>query len=208
VLIGYARVSSVEQDTALQFDALRAAGVSFVVDEKRSSLKIRPALEAMLNRLKPGDQVVVYKVDRFARSLADLLRILARIELSGATFRSLTEPIDTASPAGRMMIHLLGAFAEFERALIRERCMAGQDAAWNRGVRFGRRRALTDEQEAQCYGLWKAGAHSMAELARLYGCHLSSIKRVILRVENPTSPAVRFTMPARVLKTKGPSGPL
>lgn len=190
MLIGYARVSSTEQETTLQRDALRRAKVRRIVEEKRSSLQARPALEALLDVLAPGDIVVVYKVDRFARSLADLLRILDRIEAAGASFRSLTEPIDTASPAGRMMMHLLGAFAEFERSMIRERSMAGQLAAVERGARLGRPRALSPRDEAACYRSWTTGKHSMAALARQYGVHLSSIKRVILRRERPESPAV------------------
>ncbi|MBB4842214.1 DNA invertase Pin-like site-specific DNA recombinase [Paucibacter oligotrophus] len=192
--IGYARVSSTEQETTLQRDALRRAKVRQVVEEKRSSMVVRPALEAMLDGLQSGDVVVVYKVDRFARSLSDLLRILDRIERAGASFRSLTEPIDTANPAGRMMMHLLGAFAEFERSMIRQRCMAGQLAAWERGVKLGRRRVLTARQEKNCYRKWQTGKYTMTALAEQYGCHLSSIKRVILRVEKPESSAVAFRM--------------
>lgn len=190
VLVGYARVSSQEQDTALQLGALSRAGVGRVFQEKRSAGGRRPLLEAMLYTLRRGDVVVVYKTDRLARSLVDLLRILARIESAGASFRSLTEPIDTATPAGRMMLHLLGVFAEFERSMIRERSMAGQDVARAAGVRFGRPRALSAAEEAECYRRWATGRYSMAELARRYGCHLSSVKRVILRVERPSSPAV------------------
>lgn len=190
MLIGYARVSSSEQETTLQRDALRRAKVRRIVEEKRSSLKSRPALEALLDGLRPGDVVLVYKVDRFARSLADLLRILDRIERAGAGFRSLTEPIDTASPAGRMMMHLLGAFAEFERSMIRERSMSGQSAAAARGVHCGRPRGLSSDAEAQVYRKWSSGGYTMTELASLNGVHLSSIKRVILRRERPDSPAV------------------
>jgi DNA invertase Pin-like site-specific DNA recombinase len=190
VLIGYARVSSSEQETTLQRDALRRAKVRRIVEEKRSSLKSRPALEVLLDGLRPGDVVLVYKVDRFARSLADLLRILDRIERAGAGFRSLTEPIDTGSPAGRMMMHLLGAFAEFERSMIRERSMAGQGAAAARGVHCGRPRSLSSAVEAQVYRKWASGGYTMTELAASHGVHLSSIKRVILRRERPDSPAV------------------
>lgn len=190
MLIGYARVSSTEQETTLQRDALRRVKVRRLVEEKRSSLKSRPALEALLDDLSSGDVVVVYKVDRFARSLADLLRILDRIEQAGASFRSLTEPIDTASPAGRMMMHLLGAFAEFERSMIRERSMAGQLAAAVRGVHVGRPRGLSAAEEASVYRKWSTGRHSMTQLAASHGVHLSSIKRVILRREKPDSPAV------------------
>ena len=190
MLIGCARVSSTEQETTLQRNALRRAEVRRLVEEKRSSLAVRPALEALLDGLAPGDVVVVYKVDRFARSLADLLRILDRIEGAGASFRSLTEPIDTASPAGRMMMHLLGAFAEFERSMIRERSMAGQLAAVARGARIGRPRGLAPAEEARVHRKWQTGKYTMTELASSHGVHLSSIKRVILRRERPDSPAV------------------
>lgn len=190
MLIGYARVSSTEQETTLQRDALKRAKVRRIVEEKRSSMKSRPALEALLDELVLGDVVVVYKVDRFARSLADLLRILDRIEEAGASFRSLTEPIDTGSPAGRMMMHLLGAFAEFERSMIRERSMAGQLAAAVRGVHVGRPRGMPAAEEARIYRKWSTGRYTMSALAVSHGVHLSSIKRVILRRERPDSPAV------------------
>jgi DNA invertase Pin-like site-specific DNA recombinase len=135
---GYARVSTVQQDTALQRDAFRRAGVRKVIEEKRSAGLSRPLLEDLLSRLQRGDVLVVYKIDRLARSLVDLLRILARISDSGASFKSLTEPLETQTPVGRMMLQLLGAVAEFERAVIRERCQAGRNAARERGVRFGR----------------------------------------------------------------------
>ena len=136
MLIGYARVSTKEQDTTLQLDALQRAGVDLdnIVQEKRGGISARPQLMALLARLHKGDVVMVYKLDRFARSLADLLAIVAKIEAAGATFRSLTESIDTSSPAGRMMLAMLGAFAEFERGMIRERSMAGQQAAKDRGT--------------------------------------------------------------------------
>lgn len=135
---GYARVSTLQQDTALQREAFKRAGVTKIVEEKKSAGLSRPLLEALLTRLKPGDVLVVYKIDRLARSLVDLLRILARLADAGATFRSLTEPLETQTPVGRMMLQLLGAVAEFERAVIRERCEAGRAAARERGVQFGR----------------------------------------------------------------------
>ena len=113
MLFGYARVSTHDQDTALQVAALRSAKVDRVFEEKASGVMKRAALEALLYSVRAGDVIVVYKVDRFARSLADLLRILARIEAAGAAFRSLTEPIDTSTPVGRLMLQLLGSFAEF-----------------------------------------------------------------------------------------------
>lgn len=136
--LGYARVSSREQDTTLQIQALRAAGVTAYWEEQQSGVKHREALEELLGMLQPGDVLVVYNVDRLARSLRDLLRIADRITAIGAQLRSLTEPIETVTPIGRVIFQILGAFAEFERNVIRERCQAGREAALARGVKFGR----------------------------------------------------------------------
>lgn len=178
MLVGYARVSTVDQNTSLQRDALRRAGVRRVYEEKRSSVLSRPQLEAALDALRPGDVLVVYKVDRLARSLSHLLAILRRIEEAHAEFRSLTEPIDTTTPAGRLMLQLLGAFAEFERSLIRERSSAGLDAARARGVRLGRPESLTDRQRAAVVAMVERGATRTAA-ARRFSVHLSTITRVL-----------------------------
>lgn len=180
MLLGYARVSTLEQETALQLDALRRAGVRRVYEEKRSAVAIRPELDAVLRALRPGDVLVVYKVDRLARSLSNLLAILRRIEEAGAEFRSLTEPIDTTTAAGRLMLQLLGAFAEFERSLIRERSAAGLVAARERGVRLGRPRGVTVEEEAAMRGLVEAGV-SRAEVARRFSVHSRTVSRVLRR---------------------------
>lgn len=183
MLIGYARVSTLEQETALQLDALKRAKVERVYQEKRSAVARRPMLEALLEQLRPGDTVVVYKTDRLARSLKDLLLILERVEQLGAYFTSTTEPIDTSTPAGRMMMHIVGAFAEFERNIIRERTMAGLAAARDRGVKFGRSRAMTPSEEAECVRKFLTGTHTKTSLARFYGCHISSVKRAIRRTD-------------------------
>ena len=146
MLLGYARVSTAEQDVSSQVGALKKAGVRKIVEEWRSGAEERPELEKLLQRLRPGDTLVVYKVDRLARSLRDLLRVLEQVSATGATFRSLTEPIDTTTPAGRMLVQLLGAFAEFERAIIRERCQAGRIAARERGVQFGRPKLVQGDE--------------------------------------------------------------
>jgi len=136
---GYARVSTVQQDLSLQRAAFKKAGIKRVIEEKRSGGGVaRPLLDALLQKLQAGDLLVVYKIDRLARSLSDLLRILRRVREVGAFFRSLTEPLETQTPAGELLLHMLGAFAQFERAMIRDRCMAGRAAAVERGVRFGR----------------------------------------------------------------------
>ena len=135
MLIGYARVSTQEQDTALQLGALKAVGVVRIYEEKASGARFdRPVLWECLASLGAGDQFVFYKLDRVARSLSDLLRILDTIERAGASIRSLTEPIESGTPAGRLMLQILGSMAEFERSLIRERSMAGQREAQARGL--------------------------------------------------------------------------
>lgn len=172
---GYARVSTDDQETALQMAALKRAGVRRVVEEKRSGVGDRPLLEALLLGLRAGDVLVVYKVDRLARSLVDLLRVIRDIQSAGARFRSLTEPIDTGTPLGVLMLQLLGSFAEFERSVIRERCEAGRVAAVDRGVRFGRPPKLVREVVV---GLVARGV-SQSEIARRFRCHPSSVNRCL-----------------------------
>lgn len=182
MIFGYARVSSSEQDTTLQLDALTRAGVDRIFQEHRPGAGVhRPELERLLEQLRPGDLVTVYKIDRLARSLSDLLHLLARIEAHGAAFRSLTEPIDTSTPAGRMLMQLLGAFAEFERGMIRERSIAGQRAAMERGKHCGRPAALSHTEGKRAAQLLAEGKATLSGLARLYGVHLSSIKRAVKR---------------------------
>ena len=112
---GYARVSTLEQNTAAQLVAFRRAGIDRVVEEHRSAVKDRPELDKLLTRLKPGDVLVVYKLDRLARSVAHFVRVFDQLKAKGVGFRSLTEAIETSTPQGRMFLHLLSAFAEFER---------------------------------------------------------------------------------------------
>jgi len=171
MLVGYARVSTNDQDTRVQVDALNAAGVHRLFEEKASGVRHRPCLESLLYSVRAGDVVVVYKVDRFARSLSDLLRILARLDALGASFRSLTEPIDTTTPVGRLMLQLLGSFAEFERSVIFERCASGRALAAARGVRFGRPRKVPvhDLPDLLADGL------NACQIARMYGLHRSSV---------------------------------
>lgn len=178
MLVGYARVSTVDQDTALQVAALRAACVHRLFEERASGVASRPSLQRALYSLRAGDVLVVYKVDRLARSLVDLMRVIDRITAAGASFKSLTEPIDTSTPVGRMMLQLLGSFAEFERSVIRERCAAGRVAARSRGVRFGRPRKVDLEALP---GLVLAGL-SASEIARAFGCDRSSVAHWIRRL--------------------------
>lgn len=191
MIYGYARVSTIHQETHLQLDALNRAGAVQIFQEKTSSVGARQELKKLLSLLRRGDCILVYRLDRFARSLIDLLGIIAKIEASGAIFRSLTEAIDTSNPAGRMMMQMLGAFAEFERGIIRERSIAGQRAARERGRIPGRRRVLSPTDEADVVKLYLTGGHTMHGLSVRFGVSLSAIKRAVYRVTRPNSSALR-----------------
>src|SRR5436853_1979141 len=135
-LIGYARVSTSSQDTGLQLDALKEAGCRRVFEETASGgNKARPHLRDALDFLRPGDTLVVWKLDRLARSLIQLIETIDELHKRECGFRSLTEAIDTTTAGGRLIFHIFGALAEFERSIIRERTKAGLDAARARGRR-------------------------------------------------------------------------
>lgn len=127
----------------MQIDALAAAGVQIVYQEAASSARARPELEQCLKALRPGDTLTVWRLDRLGRSLAELVSIVTDLEARGIAFHSLTEQINTGSAAGRLMLHVFGAMAEFERNLIRERTRAGLAAARARGRVGGRPRAMS-----------------------------------------------------------------
>lgn len=181
-MFGYARVSTTEQNTDLQMKAFAQAGVTEVHEEKRSAVKSRPVLEAMLTRMRKGDVLVVYKLDRLARSMTHFVAIFERLRRNGIGFKSLTESIDTESVQGRMMLNLLGVFAEFERELIRERCMAGQKAARARGQTWGRPRRFSDEECKQIAAEWRAGQEQQA-LADQYGVAVGTLRDAIHKAE-------------------------
>jgi DNA invertase Pin-like site-specific DNA recombinase len=186
MLLGYARVSRDVQDTGTQLAALRAAGCERIFEEKASGGRWdRPELHRLLDHLRPGDVLTVWKLDRLSRSLKDLLTIIERVEQCGAGFRSLTEAVDTTTPAGRMLAQMLGAFAEFERNMIRERTRAGLEQARLNGRVGGRPRSLDLEQERLAAELVLSGQKSGAEIARLFHVHPSTISRAVLRRRRP-----------------------
>lgn len=185
MLVGYARVSTLDQDTAMQLDALKRASVRVVYQDKGSGVGLRPQLQVALARLRPGDTLVVWKLDRVARSLPDLLGIIQRLRDSGATIRSLTEPIDTSNPIGEFTLQILGAVAQLERTMIRERVNAGFAAAKERGVRFGRERSMSTQIEARVVSLVLDAGWTMRSAADRYGVGLSSVKRAVYRVSKP-----------------------
>ena len=139
MLVGYARVSTLDQNPALQLDALKVAGCQRVFTEKASGVqRDRPQLKAALDYVREGDTLVVWKLDRLARSMRQLIETVEDLKTRGIELRSLTENIDTATAGGRLVFHLFGALAEFERAVIRERTSAGLQAARERGKQGGR----------------------------------------------------------------------
>lgn len=180
---GYARVSTLEQNTATQLAAFKRAGIDHVVEEKCSALKHRPELDALLLLLKPGDVLVVYKLDRLARSVSHFVKVFEVLKSKGVGFRSLTESIETDTPQGRMFLHLLSAFAEFERELIRERCLAGQRAARAAGKTWGRKRALSDDDVAQVVSAWRSGWYTQDVLADMLGVSVGCLRDHIHRHE-------------------------
>lgn len=186
MLVGYARVSSRLQETDLQLDALRSAGVQKIYQEKARSIGDRPQLRLALSRMQRGDVLVVWKLDRVARSLRDLLGILEALQQGGAGFRSLTEPIDTSSSVGMFIVQILGAVGQFERTLIRERAIAGQVAAWHRGVRWGGQpRALSEADAHEVYLLRSTGLFTKAMLADMFDCSESTVTRAFVARKYP-----------------------
>ena len=146
MLVGYARVSTQDQNPELQLDALKADGCEKVFVEKASGAqRDRPELQAALDYMRSGDTLVVWKLDRLARSLKQLIETVETMEGQGIGFRSLTEAIDTTTSGGRLVFHIFGALAEFERSIIKERTMAGLVSARARGRVGGRR--LRDHME-------------------------------------------------------------
>lgn len=174
MLYGYARVSTVAQETALQVAALKRYGVKKIIQEQASGSAHRPALEALIERLRPGDTVVVYRADRLSRGLRDFLGLLDTLAAGGVAFKSITEPFDTGTPSGRMVLQLLGVLAEFERGLIRQRCAAGMVEAKARGVRFGRPRSFDYAEAARL----RASGLTWPEVARCVGVRSSDTVRI------------------------------
>lgn len=186
MLIGYARVSTQDQNAATQVAALELAGCELVFQEKASGGRWdRPELHRLLDQLRKGDVLVVWKLDRLSRSLKDVLSLMERIAQAGAGFRSLTEVIDTTSPGGRMMMQIVGTFAEFERAMLRERTKTGLVAARKQGRVGGRRHKLRPDQQEEVVALVESGKRTAAEIARLFDVHPATVSRILKRGQTP-----------------------
>ena len=178
MLIGYARVSTQEQDLALQLDALKAAGSERIYEERASGAqRDRPELKAALGYMRQGDTLVVWKLDRLARSLKQLIDTVEDLGGRGIGLRSLTEAIDTTTSGGKLIFHIFAALAEFERAVIRERTLAGLAAARARGRKGGRPPALAAKDLAAAKAMLRDPEITVSEIARRLGVAPSTLYR-------------------------------
>jgi DNA invertase Pin-like site-specific DNA recombinase len=177
--IGYARVSTQDQNLDLQLTALKKAGCQKIFREKVSGFtRQRPEFQRMLDQIRLGDTIVAWKLDRLARSTRDLLNTMETISEAGAKFQSLSEPwANTTTHAGKMIMTVFAGIAEFERDLIRERTGAGRQAARQRGVRFGRPRKLNPDQAQVASQLLSQGK-AVREIARTFNVHEATIYRL------------------------------
>src|SRR3954447_11471756 len=168
--IGYARVSTQEQNLDLQRDALQRAGCERIIEDTASGGKAtRTGLAQALALLRQGDVLAVWRLDRLGRTLKHLIELMGDLERQGIGFQSVTEAIDTTTANGKLFFHLFGALAEFERNLIRERTQAGLQAARARGRKGGRTKALDAEQRALAVELYERRKHSVKEICRTLG---------------------------------------
>jgi DNA invertase Pin-like site-specific DNA recombinase len=177
-LLGYARISTGEQHPDLQIDALKAAGCYRVfVDTASGTVAARPALDQLLDQLRPGDTLVVWKLDRLGRSLRHLVDTIAALADRGVGFRSLQEQVDTTTPGGKLVFHIFAALAEFERDLIRERTSAGLAAARARGRTGGRPAVMTAPKVRLAREMYASRQYTVAAIASTLGVSRASIYR-------------------------------
>jgi DNA invertase Pin-like site-specific DNA recombinase len=179
--LGYARVSTVDQNPDLQIDALKAAGCSRIFTDKAGgTLDKRPKLDQVLDHLREGDTLVVWRLDRLGRSLRDLIDTVTQLAERGVGFKSLTEGLDTTTAGGRLVFHIFGALAEFERELIRERTNAGLAAARARGRRGGRPVSMTPDKVKVAQQMYDSRDHTVEAIATTLGVSRKTIYRHLL----------------------------
>jgi DNA invertase Pin-like site-specific DNA recombinase len=182
--IGYARVSTDDQNASLQVDALKKAGcIKVFTDHASGSKASRPELDRMLDQLRPSDVVVVWRLDRLGRSLRNLIDLVEELAGQGVGFRSLSESIDTTTANGRLFFSIMGALAEFERDLIRERTHAGLAAARARGRVGGRPSVMNTKKVERARKLYESRQHTVAEIAEMLNVSVATIYRHLGREE-------------------------
>ena len=190
-IVGYARVSTLEQDPALQHDALTAAGAAKVFTDFASGATAqRPQLNACLEYLRSGDTLAVWRIDRLGRSVEDLTRIVNDLADRGIQFRSTTEAIDTTTVGGELVFHVFAAVAQMERRLIRERTMAGLAAARARGRKGGRPTVMTNQRVSAALAM-RAQGLTLNEIAASLGVGRSSVVRAMSPAASAVVPQVR-----------------
>ena len=193
MLFGYARVSTQEQELHLQLDALRGYGCAQVVEEKASAAKERPALRGLLEQLRAGDTLVVWKLDRLGRSLKNLVELVTGFQEKQIQFVSLQDHLDTTTAQGRLMFNLFASLAEFERDLTRERTNAGLAAARARGRQGGRPRGLSKEAQSKAEAaktLYLKKDKSVEDIGKLLGVSRATIYRYLDLLGVPTGAVV------------------
>ena len=179
-LVGYARVSTVDQSLDLQIDALSDAGCARVFTDKASgALDQRPELIRMIDHLREGDTVVVWRLDRLGRSLRHLLEVVGDLEARGVGFKSVTEGLDTSTAGGKLVFHLFASLAEFERSLIIERTQAGLAAARARGRKGGRPSKMTPQKLEVARTMYDSKSHSLAAIAETVGVSRATLYRAL-----------------------------
>ena len=195
-LVGYARVSTGEQDPALQHDALTAAGaVRLFTDVASGATAARPQLTACLDYLRTGDTLVVWRIDRLGRSVADLTTIINSLAQRGIQFRSLTEAIDTTTVGGELVFHVFAAVAQMERRLISERTRAGLTAARARGRRGGRPTVMSPDRIATAR-LMRTQGKTLVQIAATLGVGRSSLVRALAQEQRPAIEPAAGSAPA------------
>lgn len=178
MLIGYARISTGKQSDRSQIDALKTAGCEKIYSEEISgTIASRPQLDLLLEYARPGDTLVITRLDRLGRSLKNIIALVAQLESRGLQLKSLKEEIDTSTPTGRLFFHMNAAYAQFEAELARTRTKEGLEAAAKAGNKGGRPRSLTDEQIDQAIVL--SGEYSVNKIARTFNVHASTLGRAI-----------------------------
>ncbi len=177
VIYGYARVSSVDQDLTIQEDALRSAGATLILKEKRSGTTTegREELSRLLDFVRTGDTIIITRIDRLARSIGDLAAIVKRLEERGVSLKATEQPIDTSTPAGRAFLQMLGVFAEFETAIRKERQLEGIAKAKKEGVYKGRKASVDGAKIAELVAAGKGAT----EIAKTLGIGRATVYRYI-----------------------------
>jgi len=180
MLVGYARVSTDDQNLNLQRDALGQAGCEQIFEDQLSGAKAeRPGLHQALQYARTGDTMVVWRLDRLSRSLKDLIEMVTLLESKGIGLKSLQEAIDTSSSSGKLIFHIFGALAEFERNLIRERTQAGLQAARARGRKGGRPKSLNKDQQALAVKLYDEKKHTVDQICEMMGISKPTLYKYI-----------------------------